>query len=69
MKKIKKVISNLLTPGEALSQRVVKGDFWVFLLRVINHGFSLIRLIILVRILVPSDFAFWCYLFSKRIRI
>ncbi len=56
MNKIKKFTSNLITPGGTLSQRVVKGGFWVFFLRIINLGFSLIRLIILARILSPNDF-------------
>jgi len=56
MNKIKKIANNLITPGETLSQKVVKGGFWVFFLRIVNRGFSLIRLIILARILSPSDF-------------
>jgi len=56
LNKIKKIVNNLITPGETLSQKVVKGGFWVFFLRIVNRGFSLIRLIILARILSPSDF-------------
>jgi len=56
MHKIKKIINNLLTPGETLSQKVVKSSFWVFFLRIFNQGFSLLRLIILARILSPNDF-------------
>jgi len=56
MNKIKKIINNLITPGETLSQKVVKGGFWVFFLRIVNRGFSLVRLIILARILSPDDF-------------
>ena len=56
MNKIKNIISNLKTPGETLSQKVVKGGLWVFFLRIANRGVSLIRLIILARILSPSDF-------------
>jgi len=56
LNKIKKIINNLKTPGDTLSQKVVKGGFWVFFLRIVNRGFSLIRLIILARILSPSDF-------------
>ncbi|MCD6270366.1 oligosaccharide flippase family protein, partial [bacterium] len=54
--KIKRVVNNLMEPGKTLSQRVVKGGFWVFLLRIVNRGFSLIRLVILARILSPNDF-------------
>jgi len=53
---IKKIIKNLASPGKTLSQRTVRGGFWVFLLRIVNRGFSLIRLIILARILSPDDF-------------
>ena len=56
MNKIKKIVNNLITPGGTLSQRVVKGGFWVFFLRIINQGFNLLRLIILARILSPNDF-------------
>ncbi len=56
MNKTKKFINNLITPGGTLSQRVVKSGFWVFFLRIINQGFSLLRLIILARILSPNDF-------------
>jgi len=56
LNKIKKIVNNLITPGDTLSQKVVKGGFWVFFLRIVNRGFSLIRLIILARILSPSDF-------------
>ena len=54
--KIKKIANNLITPGGNLSQKVVKGGFWVFFLKIVNRGFSLVRLIILARILSPSDF-------------
>jgi O-antigen/teichoic acid export membrane protein len=56
MNKIKKIVNNLITPGGTLSQRVVKSGFWVFFLRIFNQGFSLLRLIILARILSPNDF-------------
>jgi len=54
--KFKKIINNLAKPGKSLSQRVVRGGFWVFSLRIVNRGFSLIRLIILARVLAPHDF-------------
>ena len=53
---MKKIISNLIKTDGTLSQKVIKGGFWVFFLRIINRGFSLIRLIILARILSPNDF-------------
>ena len=45
-----------MEPGKTLSERVVKGGFWVFSLRITQQVFSLIRLIILARILSPNDF-------------
>ena len=48
-----------LAPGyykEPLSQRVVKGGVWVFALRITQKLLSLVRLIILARILAPNDF-------------
>jgi len=56
MHKIKKIANNLITPGETLTQKVVKGGFWVFFLKIVNRRFSLIRLIILARIISPDDF-------------
>jgi len=56
LNKIKKIANNLITPGGTLSQRVVKSGFWVFFLRIVSQGFSLLRLIILARILSPNDF-------------
>ena len=41
---------------ESLSQRVIKSGFWVFSLKITERAFSLIRLIILARILAPHDF-------------
>ena len=54
--KIKEKLKSLLTQGENLSQKVVKGGFWLFFLRIINQGFSLLRLIVLARVLSPNDF-------------
>jgi len=54
--KIKKLIGNFNDPGKTLSQRVVRSGFWVFLLRITERVFSLIRLVILARILSPNDF-------------
>ncbi len=54
--KVKKIINNLARPGENLSESVVRGGFWVFLLRIVQQLFNLIRLVILTRILAPHDF-------------
>lgn len=51
-----KPISNSKNPVGTLSERVVKGGFWVFSLRITQQIFNLIRLIILARILAPHDF-------------
>ena len=53
---IKKTIKNLSKPGENLTQRAVRGGFWVFSLRAVGQSLNLIRLIILARILAPNDF-------------
>ena len=42
----------LWEPGDTLSQRVVRGGFWVFALRIASRGLTRIRTIVLV----PSDF-------------
>ena len=54
--KVGVIIKNLKTPGENLSQRAVRGGFWVFSLRIVQQLFGLARLIILARILAPHDF-------------
>jgi O-antigen/teichoic acid export membrane protein len=56
LNKIKRIINNLKSTEGTLSQRVARGGFWVFFLRIINRGFSFVRLIILARILSPDDF-------------
>lgn len=47
---------NLRKSCERLSQRTVKGSLWVFLLRIVQELFSLVRTVILARILSPQDF-------------
>lgn len=51
-----RVKSVLFEPGDTLSQRVVRGGFWVFALRIASRGLTLIRTIVLARVLAPSDF-------------
>ena len=46
----------LWEPGDTLSQRVVRGGFWAFALRITNRLFQLIRTIVLACVLAPSDF-------------
>lgn len=50
------LLRRLLEPGESLSQRVMRGGFWVFALQTTHRVFGFARLIILARILAPSDF-------------
>ena len=54
--KVKDLVKNLNDPGENLSQRAVRGGFWVFSLRAVQQLFGLARLIIIARILSPHDF-------------
>ena len=49
----------LLTPGNALSQRVVHASFWAFSLRVVDRLFGLARTVVLARLLAPSDFGLY----------
>ena len=42
--------------NDSLSQRAVKSGFWVIFLRIFQQLFSLIRTVVLARILLPSDF-------------
>ncbi|MEA3459955.1 MAG: hypothetical protein U9R11_04695 [Chloroflexota bacterium] len=44
--------SLLFKPGQTLSQRVVRGGFWVFALRIADRLFKLIRTVVLA----PGDF-------------
>lgn len=44
------------SPETSLSQRVARGGFWVFALKIIDKGIVLMRIIILARLLAPNDF-------------
>jgi len=46
----------LFEPGDTLSQRVVRGGIWVFALRIASRVLTLIRTIVLARVLAPGDF-------------
>ncbi|MEA3407262.1 MAG: hypothetical protein U9R48_04190 [Chloroflexota bacterium] len=37
----------LFEPGQTLSQRVVRGGFWVFALRIVSRGLSLVCTVVL----------------------
>lgn len=47
---------NLSRPGRTLPQKIAQGGFWIFSLKIARKVFSLIRLIIIGRILAPADF-------------
>ena len=47
---------NLSKPRKTLPQKMVQGGVWISSLKIIGKVFSLIRLIIIGRILAPSDF-------------
>ena len=48
--------NQVLDSNRPLLKRVAQGAFWVFTLRVIQQVFNLVRLVVLARILAPSDF-------------
>lgn len=41
---------------KSLSQKVVRGGFWIFVLRVVEQSLGFVRAVILARILAPHDF-------------
>ncbi|NVM05307.1 MAG: lipopolysaccharide biosynthesis protein [Candidatus Helarchaeota archaeon] len=49
-------ISNNTSDDKNLSMRVVRGGFWVFLIRIISESLYLAKIIILANILSPHDF-------------
>jgi lipopolysaccharide exporter len=50
------MFNSLKSTEGTLTDKVLRSGFWVFLLRIINRGFSLLRLLILARLLSPNDF-------------
>jgi len=56
LEKRKKLVKNLASPGKSLREKIVKGGFWVFSLRIVTHVFGLARTIVLARLLSPGDF-------------
>ena len=49
-------MKHVLESNETFSQRAVRGGVWVVALRIIGRVFDITKLIILARILAPSDF-------------
>ena len=41
---------------DSLSKKVIKGGAWIFSLRMVEKSFGLIRLVVLARLLAPTDF-------------
>mgnify|MGYP001254972228 CR=1 FL=1 len=56
LKNGKKLFKKLKEPGNSLTEKTLKGGFWVFGLRITDRIFGLIRTIILARLLSPNDF-------------
>lgn len=52
----RKVLGNLLNPGTGLSSRVLSGGFWILGLKGAKSLLNVVRLLVLARILAPSDF-------------
>ena len=49
-------IKQLFGPNQTLSQRVVRGGIWVFGLRIASRALTLMRTIVVARVLAPGDF-------------
>lgn len=49
-------VQGILSPGRTLTQRVVRGGLWVFGFQVVARLLSLLRTVVLARVLAPSDF-------------
>jgi len=60
LKNPKRFVQNLttflLSNDGSLKKKIIRGGFWVFVLRIFHQGFEFIRTIVLVRLLVPEDF-------------
>lgn len=49
-------IRKWFSPAEGLSQRVVRAGFWSFALRITERLFGVVSIIVLARLLAPTDF-------------
>ena len=45
-----------MKPEQSLSQKVIKGSFWIFALRISRRALDFVRTVILARLLAPHDF-------------
>jgi len=52
----KNKLRQIVAPGSTLSEKTIKGGFWVFTIRIADRLFQLVRTIILARLLSPNDF-------------
>jgi len=53
---IKKIIRNLFDPGGSLSQKAIRSGFWVILYKIIERGLRFAKMLVIARLLAPSDF-------------
>jgi len=53
---MKPIEHNELATPVTLSKKVVRGGVWIFSLRILNRGLDFFRIIILARLLSPTDF-------------
>ena len=53
---MKKIREHSIKSGTTLTQKVLKGSFWLFAIRIVERVFGFIRLIIIARVLAPNDF-------------
>ena len=56
MKPTKAIVKRLFEPGGSLAQRAARSGVWVYATNIAAQLFSLIRVIILARLLMPHDF-------------
>ena len=48
--------ATLIEPAGSLAEKTARGVFWMFALRIADRGVSLVRTIVLARLLAPDDF-------------
>ncbi len=56
LKKAGGLLQGLRAPGDSLRARVFHAGFWAFALRVFSRALSLVRIVVLARLLAPTDF-------------
>ena len=53
---IEQLLTGIRSPSESLSSKVVHGGIWSSILNISDRSLNLIQLVILARILTPTDF-------------